>query len=138
MPIKYTPRPGRILMCDFSQGFKKPEIVKKRPVIVLASHNVANPEVNGLVSVVCLSSKEPQPVKLWHRQIDNRFLPNTDFFQENNTWVKGDLVYTVSFNRLNAIHEGRGDDGRRKYHTRVLGREEMNLIRDCVKNGLNL
>ncbi|EIA0806109.1 type II toxin-antitoxin system PemK/MazF family toxin [Vibrio vulnificus] len=137
MPIQFTPRAGRILLCDFSQGFSKPEAIKKRPVIVLASNPVANPCENGLVVVACLSTQEPTPPKPWHREIDNKFLPNIAFFQEKRTWLKGDLVYSVSFKRLNAIHEGFAN-GRRCYHTKVVGRDELNEIRACVRSGLNL
>ncbi|EHN5985923.1 type II toxin-antitoxin system PemK/MazF family toxin, partial [Salmonella enterica] len=37
MPITHHPKPGQILLCDFSQGFKEPEMIKpSRPVIVLS------------------------------------------------------------------------------------------------------
>jgi len=138
MPLKYSPRSGQILRCDFSQGFKKPEITKLRPVIVLACHPVMNPQSNGVVSVVCLSTREPNPEKGWHRKIDSRFMPNIPFFIGKDTWLKGDLVYSVSFERLNAYYEGRDEKGRRKYYTQVIGRDEMNEIRQCVRLGINL
>jgi mRNA interferase MazF len=36
MPIKHFPRVGQILICDFSPSFKEPEMVKRRPVLVVA------------------------------------------------------------------------------------------------------
>ena len=38
MPINYPPKRGQILLCDFSQGFKEPEMVKgSRPVVVIST-----------------------------------------------------------------------------------------------------
>ena len=36
MPLKFSPYPGSILRCDF-QGFKEPEMVKPRPVIIIST-----------------------------------------------------------------------------------------------------
>ena len=36
MAIGEHPAPGTILICDFKQGFREPEMVKQRPVIVLS------------------------------------------------------------------------------------------------------
>lgn len=36
MALRFHPKPGTILMCDFDTGFQVPEMVKKRPVIVLS------------------------------------------------------------------------------------------------------
>ena len=35
MAITFHPKPGQILMCDFTYGFREPEMIKNRPVIVL-------------------------------------------------------------------------------------------------------
>jgi uncharacterized protein YifN (PemK superfamily) len=34
--LKFHPEPGTILICDYSTGFKKPEMVKKRPVVTIS------------------------------------------------------------------------------------------------------
>ncbi|VAW97396.1 hypothetical protein MNBD_GAMMA21-2502 [hydrothermal vent metagenome] len=64
MAITIHPSPGQILLCDFSQGFRAPEMVKsKRPVIVLTpsfSHR------SGLVTVVPLSTVRPDPIMPFH------------------------------------------------------------------------
>lgn len=35
MPLKFQPRERSVIMCDF-RGYEEPEMVKKRPVVVIA------------------------------------------------------------------------------------------------------
>lgn len=105
MAISIHPRPGQILLCDFSYGFKEPEMVKSaRPVIVLtgAIKGRAN-----LITVAPLSTVEPNPVQLYHYKIPRQSMPMIGKFQHNDSWLKGDMVYTVGFHRLNLISLGK-------------------------------
>ena len=66
MAITIHPRPGQILLCDFSQGFREPEMVKsKRPVIVLTPAFKNRPE---LVTIVPLSTV-PRMVQIFERAV---------------------------------------------------------------------
>ena len=56
MGLRFQPKPGMVLICDF-RGFEPPEMVKRRPVVVIAS----NPDRDQLVTVVPLS-KSPLSV----------------------------------------------------------------------------
>jgi uncharacterized protein YifN (PemK superfamily) len=47
MPLLYQPRPGQVVMCDF-KGYVVPEMVKVRPVVVVAR----NRKNRWLVTVV--------------------------------------------------------------------------------------
>ena len=47
MALKYPPRPGTLWMCDFDTGFKPPEMVKKRPVVVISPRPNPCQEGNG-------------------------------------------------------------------------------------------
>lgn len=136
MAIEFHPRPGQILMCDFSVGFKEPEIVKKRPVVVLT------PAMRGrheLVTIAALSTSTPDPVRDYHCQLPKASLPQLGNFQEKETWVKGDMVYTVGFHRLDLIKlNKRGPGGKRQYFNQKLGRERMKEIYGCVLHGMNL
>lgn len=137
MPITFHPKPGQILLCDFSKGFIEPEMVKsKRPVIVLTG---AIQGRSNLVSIVPLSTNAPEPVQAYHYKIPKNSMPMLVRFQEEDSWVKGDMIYTVSFNRLDLIRLGkRGEDKKRLYFKRRLGRDQMKSIFNCVLNGLNL
>jgi mRNA interferase MazF len=60
-------------------------------------------------------------------------------FQNNDSWVKGDMLYTVGFHRLDRVRLGkRHSDGKRKYFDNKLGKDQMKLIYQCVMHGLNL
>lgn len=137
MPIPFNPRPGQILMCDFTQGFKEPEMVKKRPVVVLSP---AMQGRQGLVTVAALSSVRPDPPRPFHVMLPKAALPQLGEFQVKETWVKGDMIYAVGFHRLNMIRLGKRDQrtGKRVYFTNRLGRERMQEIYSCVLHGLGI
>lgn len=124
-----------ILMCDFSKGFKEPELVKERPVIVIATGGRTG---SKLVTVVGLSTTEPNPIRDYHCKIDNKKLPPTGLFLNKTNWIKGDMIYTVGFHRLSLIGIGRGTDGKRRYYMNKLGRDSMREVYSCVLHGLNL
>lgn len=54
-------------------------------------------------------------------------MPMIGIFQERDSWVKGDMLYTVGFHRLNLIKlNTRTIDGKRDYFRNKLGREQLN------------
>ena len=134
MPIKEHPYTGAILMCDFNKGFVEPEMVKRRPVVVLSPKIAARP---GLCTVVALSDRAPRPVLAYHCQIDIRpALP--EGFNSDGVWVKGDMIYAVGFHRLDFIRTGKTPEGRRTYHYEPLSNENIRKIRECVLRALGL
>lgn len=131
MALKYNPRPGNILLCDF-EGFKEPEMIKKRPVIVLSIRH-------KLCVIVPLSTTEPNPIEKHHHQIPSVSLPDRGkYHTSKSTWVKGDMIYTVSYERLTPIILGRDRNGKRQYFNQRLGRDQMKTVYSCVLYGLNL
>ena len=138
MAIIFHPRPGQILQCDFSSGFREPEMVKSgRPVVVLT------PPIQGrekLVTVAALSTEKPDPIMAYHYQIPKNSMPQLGRFQEKDTWLKGDMIYTVGFHRLDLIRLEKKDPntGKRIYFNRRLGRDQMKEIYSCVLHGLNM
>ncbi|WP_081617423.1 MULTISPECIES: type II toxin-antitoxin system PemK/MazF family toxin [unclassified Thioalkalivibrio] len=138
MAITIHPKVGQILLCDFSAGFKNPEMVKSgRPVVVLSPLMQGRP---NLVTVVALSTKRPDPIMPFHLELPRAALPQLGRFQEQSSWVKGDMVYSVGFHRLDLIKLGKRDSrtGKRMYFTRCLSKERMREIYGCVMHGLNL
>ena len=64
MAITIHPKIGQILFCDFSIGFKEPEMVKsKRPVVVVSAQLKSR---QGLVSIVPLSTVKPKTIEPYH------------------------------------------------------------------------
>ncbi|HGS7149104.1 TPA: type II toxin-antitoxin system PemK/MazF family toxin [Klebsiella variicola subsp. variicola] len=136
MPISYHPKPGQLMLCDFSQGFKEPEMIKSsRPVIILSGNIVGRA---NLVTVVACSTVEPDVIRNYHYKLPARSMPKTKHFMGRDTWVKGDMVYTVAFHRLDAVCIGRGDGGKRIYYNDKLGREQMSEIYRCVLHGMGM
>lgn len=134
MPIKEHPYIGSILMCDFNAGFREPEMIKRRPVVVLSPKIAARP---GLCTVVALSDTAPNRVMPYHCQIDIR-RPLPESFNSNGVWVKGDMLYAVGFHRLDFIRRGKDLRGKRDYHYEPLSQENIRKIRECVLRGLGL
>lgn len=119
-------------MCDFG-GFKAPEMIKSRPVLVLNTR----PNGHRLVTITCLSTTAPEKPQPHHMQLDDNHLPRHKFFRGGTTWVKGDMIYTLSFDRLSYVSLG-SDNGKRIYFQNRLGRETMKEVYSCVLHGLNL
>jgi len=81
--IIFHPRPGQILLCDFSHGFQEPEMVKSnRPVVILTSPIVGR---ENLVTILALSTKAPTKVMPYHYQIPSNSMPQLGRFQNRDT-----------------------------------------------------
>lgn len=83
MAIKFHPRAGQILPCDFSTGFKTPEMVKhNRPVVVISKPNKQSSE---LVTVLPLSTQRPHVILPYHYLIPKNSMPQLRRFQKSDT-----------------------------------------------------
>lgn len=133
MAIQFQPTMGAILVCDYS-GFKEPEMVKRRPVIVIS------PKLKhrqGLCTVVPLSTKRPRMPYLYNYIITlNPPLPSP--YDQPVCWVKGDMIATVSWQRLYPLFNGKDSNGKRIYDKRVIEKEELIEIKKCVLCGIGM
>lgn len=134
MSIQAHPDIGTILMCDYGTGFVIPEMVKRRPVVVISPRIAARP---GLCTVVPLSLTAPDPVMQFHCQID---LPDQlpDWMQKKDVWVKADMMAAVSLGRLDFIRLAKDKRGRRIYCYAPLSCGHLKKIRASVLAGLGL
>ena len=134
MPIKEHPLVGTVLLCDFDSGFKVPEMVKRRPCVVISPKIAARP---GLCTVVALSTDSPFPVMPYHCQIDIRpKLPSP--WVSDSVWVKGDMINAVGFHRLDFFRLGKDFEGNRQYLTTPLNYDTIRRIRTCVLAAIGL
>jgi uncharacterized protein YifN (PemK superfamily) len=134
MAIREHPGLGTVLMCDFGAGFTEPEMVKRRPVVVISPKIAARPY---LCTVVALSTKRPEPVMHYHCQIDLRpRLPPP--LKSDDVWVKGAMVNTVGFHRLELIRLGKERGGKRIYLYEPLSGDTIRKIRACVLRAMGL
>lgn len=97
MPLAFHPSPGTILICDFTTGFQPPEMVKKRPVVVISPRRRVS---SGLVTVVPFSTTPPMPVEPWHHQILSTAYPPA---LGKPMWAKADMVAAISLKRLDRV-----------------------------------
>lgn len=127
------PQPGTIVRVDLNEGFRPPEMVKRRPCIVLS------PPIPGrqkLCTIVPLSTSPPRGTHPHNTLIKlDPALPHP--YDSPEMWVKGDMVLTVAFRRLRLLFS-HWDHGQRVYDVRVLDDELLERVRDCVRSGLGL
>ena len=97
-PIKFQPRAGDVVMCDFT-GFVEPEMVKTRPVVVIAQHK----RNKKLVTVVPLSTTKPAQLENYHHEMSTNPLPDKP---HTSCWAKCDMIYTVALARLDRYRVG--------------------------------
>src|SRR6267378_4020448 len=122
--LKFHPEPGTILICDYSNGFRLPEMVKRRPVITISPRLKRR---DGLITVVPLSTSAPTPVCNHHCKISIKpALPEP--FDSEEMWAKADMLATVGFERLDLVRTGRDPFGKRKYLTPRLEPAEMQVV----------
>jgi mRNA interferase MazF len=131
--VAFHPVPGTIVRADLSEGFRSPEIGKRRPAIILS------PEIPGrplMCTIVPLSTTRPRIILPHHMRIEfNPPLPHP--YSSPDAWVKGDIVLTVSFHRLRLLF-ARWNGGQRVYDVRVLDRDTFMRVQQCVRSGLGL
>ena len=132
--IREHPATGTILICDFNQGFREPEMVKVRPVIVVS------PKIGiraKLCTVVALSTTPPRPVMPYHCKLDlHPTLPVP--WADGENWVKGDMINSVGFHRLNLVRTGKDRGGRRLYRFETLTATQMKDVRTCILRAMGM
>ncbi|MBN9511345.1 MAG: type II toxin-antitoxin system PemK/MazF family toxin [Alphaproteobacteria bacterium] len=135
MAIKQHPGLGCIVTCDFDRGFKQPEMVKLRPVVVISPPISWRP---GLCTVVGLSTTAPEPPRPYHCKLTiSPVLPEP--WNSEEVWVKGDMIAAVGFHRLDLIRIGRDDATKaRRYRMNLLSKEQLRMVRACVLHSLGL
>jgi uncharacterized protein YifN (PemK superfamily) len=131
--INKHPAPGTIVRVDLSEGFRPPEMVKRRPAVILSP---PLPGRERLCAIVPLSTTQPARMLPHHlRLMLEPPLPAP--YNSPVMWAKGDIVLTVAFHRLRLLFD-RWDGGQRVYDVRILAPEVMEEVRACVRAGLSL
>jgi mRNA interferase MazF len=135
MSIREHPPTGTILLCDFETGFETPEMVGRRPVLVVS------PRISvraGLCTVVPLSTTPPRPVMPYHLNLDPLEPPLPPPFDSGPNWVKADMIYAVSLRRLDFLRMGKNASGRRQYRDEALSEAQLRAVRACILSALGL
>lgn len=126
MPLPFHPNQGLIVICDF-EGMKAPEMVKRRPAIVLTPRRRGGDRLTTILPV----STTPPGIELEHHY--NLFvdpaLPQP--YTNQNVWVKCDMVYTVSLDRLN-LPWYKAEGGKRQYVTQYIEQDDLEAVQRCL------
>ena len=134
MPIKYPVAPGSILLCNYNTGFIAPEMVKRRPAIVISPRLQRR---DGLCTVVPLSTTPPASELPYQCRLElTEVLPPP--FTSTTMWVKADMLATVCFERLDLFRTERDQSGKRKYLTPKICSGDLIRVRCCVLYALGL
>lgn len=133
MALKFHPKKGTILICDYSTGFVVPEMVKRRPVVVVSPRLRKR---DDLCTVVPLSTTAPPEAMPYHCEIQMA-APLPAPFNSPRMWVKADMLATVGFHRLDLPRLPRVD-GKRQYLTVVLQDDDLARVMACVRQALGL
>jgi mRNA interferase MazF len=132
LAIQFHPQIGTIVVCDY-RGLEEPEMVKRRLSIVVSDgYDFAH----GICIVVPLSTTEPAEIKPYHYRIawDTPFPAP---YNSNFHWVKGDMIYTMGFERL-FLPFDRKDGGKRQYDIRQLPGHKLKEVQKCILHGMSL
>jgi mRNA interferase MazF len=128
MPLTIVPDAGDVLICDFNTGFKPPEMVKVRRVVVLSPRSRTKfPETY----IVVPTSKTPP---LTAMGCHCKFPPRSyEFFDPiESVWAKADLVTCVAHHRLDRVKI----NGR--YSRAVIRRDDLQRVRRAVLHALGM
>jgi mRNA interferase MazF len=133
--IQYPVAPRTIILCDYALGgFRPPEMVKRRPAVVVSPRL---PHRDGLCAVVPLSGTPPSNDVDYVVRIElDKPLPEP--FSEVVWWAKCDMIATVGFNRLDLFRAKRDPGGNRKYLHPFVSMSDFDRIRQGVLSGLGL
>lgn len=129
MPLAFHPSPGTIVICDFTTGFRVPEMVKIRPVVVISPRARTS---TGLATVVPLSSVSPSPLQPWHFLLPPGCYPPA----RGSMWAKCNMLATVALFRLDRVSVR--VDGVRSYRTFQMEPAELAAVMAGVKAALGL
>jgi len=134
MPLKYHPKTGTIVICDYNTGFAPPEMTKRRLAIVVSPQFKKR---NNLCTVVPFSTTPPNPVMPYHYLLHlSQTLPPP--YNSAEQWVKADMLATVSFSRLSLPSSGKGVGGNRQYIKQVVTGHDYKSIQRCILNAIGL
>ncbi|MEK7991871.1 MAG: type II toxin-antitoxin system PemK/MazF family toxin [Thiotrichaceae bacterium] len=132
MSLNLCPKQGTIVICDF-KGFIIPEMVKRRPAIVISKIKSRA----KLCTIVPCSTTPPNPVESYHyKLVVAPPLPKP--YNKDYHWVKADMIYNVSWDRLQLPFSGKDDAGKRIYDLRIISDEDLVEIQKCVLHSLGL
>jgi uncharacterized protein YifN (PemK superfamily) len=134
MGIKFPIPSGLILLCNYDTGFRPPEMVKRRPALVVSPRL---PHRDNLCAVVPLSLTIPDRTVMYQCELVLA-APLPSPWNATKLWAKADMIATVCFDRLDFFQTERDQTGRRKYLHPKVTPEQLKLVQSAILYGLGL
>lgn len=125
--LKIFPRAGQVYVCDFI-GFREPEMVKPRPVIVISPRLPYRSEIAAIVPISLTAPRHELP---FCYKLSKNYHP--DEADDVPSWAKADMLMNVGIYRLSPFKVGR-----RRYAYPTLTQEDLAGVRHAVLCGLGL
>ncbi|MBL0935536.1 MAG: type II toxin-antitoxin system PemK/MazF family toxin [Rhizobiaceae bacterium] len=133
--MQFPPVPGQVLICDYQTGFREPEMVKERLVVVVSPRL---PYRDGLCTVVPLSQTPPRSGLRYQCKIELPYEAPKPY-EGSFKFAKADMLATVAFRRLSMPYTGRDPvSGKRRYLKMVVDPIELRKVRTCLLHALGL
>ena len=136
MSLHHKPRRGSLVIVNFAQGgaFIRPEMTKSgRPCVVVDADDLRR---GRLVTVVPLSSSEPDRIEPYHHQMGHRSFRDSPLDATVPRWAKCDMVQTVSLDRVTFPY--RREQNRRRYVKTLITAVDLESIIASVLYALNV
>jgi mRNA interferase MazF len=134
MPLLYHPKIGDVLICEFPSCLREPEMIKKRPAIVVTREHKGR---GRLCTIVPLSTTEPDCVRAYHVRIAEAGLPAS--LRSRHHWAKCDMLYTFCLDRMDRVRCGRDRrTGQRIYESGRISVDEIAQIRAAILYALSI
>lgn len=131
--ILNKPLVGEVFDCEFPSCFQPPEMVKRRPVVVISPKSVIR---QGLVTVVPISMTAPEPLEPWHCEVPLEAMPLPYQDKAGVRYAKCDMVYNLSVTRLNMV--GIRVNGKRESYKGRVSLATLQEIRRCAAIALGI
>ncbi|AOH82916.1 hypothetical protein AWL63_01910 [Sphingomonas panacis] len=132
MSLPFHPKPGTIVVCDYSTGFREPEMVKRRLAVTISPKLKRR---SDLVTIVPLSTTAPNPEEKWHHKLELLLPPP---WGDGPRWAKCDMLSTVGYARLNLPHTRHPVTGSRQYVQVAISHDDVTAVLDAIRSALGI
>ena len=130
MALNYVPLVRTLVVCDYSTGFKVPEMVKRRLAVVVGPRL---PQRGDLATVVPLSTSPSATGIRYQCKIELNVDPPPPY-DGRIKWVKADMMAAVSIQRLFLPRH----PGSRTYMQHRVSDEQLSSILECILHSLDM
>ena len=130
MALNYVPLVRTLVVCDYSTGFKVPEMVKRRLAVVVGPRL---PQRADLATVVPLSTSPSSGGIRYQCKIELNEEP-PEPYEGVVKWVKADMIAAVSLRRLDLPRY----PGSRTYMQHRVSDDQLRQIHECILHSLEL